>query len=243
MRRAPVAGPDLGVYAKALPLLVRNPSIIIIPLVMAVVGVFVGEVLTPLGGGAGSSLTASLANFMVLILKLFGLGAACMIADDAWRHGHASFERGWSEARRRGSELFMAGFGIAIVLSLVSFVAVLAGGLVALILSLVIVVFLIWAMPAAAVGGVPGGAALNVSIERVRETPLPAIVAAVVTMALLIGLIPFVEPRLFVLLAPYVGSLGIVYQLVDALLQAIVYGYVALIITKTYTDGAFGGRR
>ncbi len=36
MKRAPAAGLDLGVYAKAVPLLLRNPSIVVIPLLMAV---------------------------------------------------------------------------------------------------------------------------------------------------------------------------------------------------------------
>ena len=240
MRRAPVAGPDLSVYVKALPLLVRNPSIVVVPLMMAVLGVLVGEVLVGLGGGAAGGLTVSLAGFVLRIFELFGLGAACVIADDAWRHGRASFERGWSEARRRGSEILMAAFGIAIVLSLASFVAVLAGGAVALALAAIIVVFLIWTMPAAAIGGVPGGAALNASIERVRATPLPAIVAAVVAIVLLIEAVPLAGSYLFVLLAPYVGGLTIVDQLIDALLQAIAVGYIALIVTKTYTDVAFG---
>jgi hypothetical protein len=243
MRRAPVAGPDLGIYLRALPLLVRTPSIVVVPLMMAVLGILVGEVLAPLGGGIAGQLTGGLAGFLVFILELFGLGAACVIADDAWRHGRASFDRGWSEARRRGSELFMAAFGVAIVLSAASFVTPLFGALVADVLAAIAVVFLIWVMPAAAIGGVPGGAALGISIERVRETPLPAIVAAVVAIALLRVAVPYAAVNLFILVAPYGGSLSpIIFQLITALLQAIAMGYIALIVTKTYADVAFGRR-
>jgi len=41
MRRAPVPGLDLGVYAKAVPLLLRNPAIVVIPLLMGVIGVLI----------------------------------------------------------------------------------------------------------------------------------------------------------------------------------------------------------
>ncbi len=50
--------------------------------------------------------------------------------------------------------------------------------------------FLIWTIPAAAVGGIPGGAAIQVSIERVRAQPLPAILATVVALALLGYVVP-----------------------------------------------------
>ncbi|MDB5040893.1 MAG: hypothetical protein JWN27_1619 [Candidatus Eremiobacteraeota bacterium] len=242
MRRAPTAGPDLGVYVQAIPLLVRNPSIIVIPLLMAVIGVLMGLVLSPYGGGGIGQATTGLAGFILQMLQLFGLGAACVIADDAWRNGHASFERGWSEARRRGSDLLMAALGVAIVTSLAQFVAVLVGSLIALVLGLVIYVFLIWAMPAAAVGGIPGGAAIGVSVERVRETPVPAVLTAIIAFALTYVTVRYASPYLTQLLLPYLGGATIVNSLIDALLRAIAAGYIALIVTRTYTGTAFTRR-
>src|ERR1700730_6678333 len=115
MRRAPGAGPGPGVYAAAVPLLLRNPSIIVIPLLMAVIGVLVGLALAPSSGGIAGGLTAGLGGFLVILLELFGLGAACVIADDAWRHGRASFDDGWNEARRRGGEILFAALGMTFV--------------------------------------------------------------------------------------------------------------------------------
>jgi hypothetical protein len=237
-----MAGPDLGVYVQAIPLLARNPSIIVIPLLMAVIAVLIGLVLSPYGGGGIGAATTGLAGFVLQLLQLFGLGAACVIADDAWRDGHASFERGWSEARRRGSEILMAALGVAIVTSLAQFAGVLVGAWIALALSVVIYVFLIWAMPAAAVGGIPGGAAIGVSVERVRATPVPAVLTAIIALALTIYAVPYASMYLTQLLLPYIGSATIVIPLIDALLRAVAYGYIALIVTKTYTGTAFTRR-
>jgi hypothetical protein len=237
-----MAGPDLGVYVQAIPLLARNPSIIVIPLLMAVIAVLIGLVLSPYGGGGIGQATTGLAGFVLQLLQLFGLGAACVIADDAWRNGHASFERGWSEARRRGSEILMAALGVAIVTSLAQFAGVLVGAWIALALSVVIYVFLIWAMPAAAVGGIPGGAAIGVSVERVRATPVPAVLTAIIALALTIYAVPYASMYLTQLLLPYIGSATIVIPLIDALLRAVAYGYIALIVTKTYTGTAFTRR-
>jgi hypothetical protein len=240
MRRAPAAGPDLSVYARAIPLLARNPSIIVIPLLVAVIGILLAQVLSPLGSGGIAQTTGGLAGFILRMLQLFGLGAACVIADEAWRHGSASFERGWTEARRRGSDLLMAALGVAIVESLGSYAGVLVGQWIGYALALLILVFLVWAMPAAAIGGIPGGAAIGVSVERVRENPVPAVIAGIVTLLLLLFAVPFVTVKLIELLIPYVPSFGsIVALLINAVIRAIAIGYIALIVTKTYTDAAF----
>ena len=54
MRRAPAPALDLGVYVKAVPLLVRNPAIIVIPLLMAVIAVLVNEMEAVLDQASGS---------------------------------------------------------------------------------------------------------------------------------------------------------------------------------------------
>jgi hypothetical protein len=242
MRRT--AGPDvdLSVYAKAVPLLVRNPAIVVVPLLMAVIGVFLQlTLLQSYGGGALGSLTGQLASFVVILLELFGLGAACIIADDAWRHGRASFEKGWSEARIRGGEILFAALGFTLLLAVAQYAGSILGPL-ALVLMVLVVVFLIWAIPAAAVGGVPGGAAIQTSIDRVRGAPLPAVIAAIVTVALLAIGVPILSVYLSTWI-PLLHSSLIVNLLVGALLQGIAVGYIALVLTKTYTDAAFGTRR
>jgi hypothetical protein len=252
MRGAPAGGIDLSVYARAVPLLVRNPAIVVIPLLMAVIGVLVGMMTSVSGGGLIGGTTSGLAGFIVILLQLFGLGAACIMADDAWRHGKASFENGWSEARRRGSDLLMGALGVTLLFAVAQYAGALLASLVpfslfgfnvvALALTVAAAVFLIWAIPAAAVGGVGGGASIQASIDRVRAAPGAAIVAAVVAFVLLQIAVPYAATWLWVQIAPYIGASFIVALLLEALLQAIVLAYIALFITKTYTDGAFTRR-
>lgn len=234
MRRSPLPGVDLGVYAAALPLLVRNPAIVVIPLLMLVVGVLIGQLFP--GGGLGG-----FANLFTILLSLFGLGAACIMADDAWRHGRASFESGWSDARRRAGDIFMAALGVTLLITVAQFVGSFLGAL-ALLLVAAVAIFLIWTVPAAAIGGIPGGAAIQVSIDRVRSTPLPAAIAAVVSV-LLIFCARLAAINLAAAIGPSTGDAVIVEALIGALLQAIAIGYIALVLAKTYADSAFRAPR
>ncbi len=241
MRRAPAPDVDLSVYAKAVPLLLRNPAIVVVPLLMAVIGVFLQlMMMTSRGGGALGPLTGQLASFIAMMLELFGLGAACIMADDAWRHGRASFEKGWADARDRGGDILFAALGFTLLLSVAQYLGSLLGVL-ALALIVLVVVFVLWSIPAAAIGGIPGGAAIQVSIDRVRGAPLPAVISAIVTVALAIAV-----PVLSGYLAGWIPLLHeslIANLLVSALLQGIAVSYVALVLTKTYAEAAFGTRR
>jgi hypothetical protein len=243
VRRAPAPALDLGVYVKAVPLLVRNPAIIVIPLLMAVIAVLVGMVTSVSSGGFIGGTTSGLAGFIVTLLQLFGLGAACLMADDAWRNGKASFDQGWSEARRRGGDILLTALGVTLIFSVAQYAGILIGNAyVGWILAFVVAVFLIFSIPAAAVGGVPGGAGIQASIDRVRAEPLPAILATIVTFALLRFAVPYLTLQLWTVLAPSIGDITIVYALIGALLQAVVIGYNALVLTKIYTDAAFTRR-
>ena len=105
-----------------------------------------------------------------------------------------------------------------------------------------VVVFLIWTIPAAAIGGVPGGAAIQASIDRVRGAPLPAVIAAIVSVLLLWIGVPILSAYLSAWIPPLRESL-IANLLAGALLQGIAVSYVALVLSKTYADAAFGTRR
>ena len=79
-------------------------------------------------------------------------------------------------------------------------------------------------------------------VHRSRANPLPAAIATVVTVV-----VAFVLPALFTawLLGaefPFLATIPLVASLIGALVQAIGLSYVALIITKTYTDAAFTRR-
>jgi hypothetical protein len=241
VKRAPLLGIDVTVYATALPVLVRNPSIIVVPLLMAVIGVLLTVVMTPFSSGGIGSMTLGLAQLVVFMLTLFGLGAACVIADDAWRHGRASFDRGWVETRRRGSDILMAAVGFGLLVTVGLYVTQLLG-LIGYLLTAAIIVFLIWTIPAAAVGGIPGGASIQVSIDRVRSSPLPAVLATIVALVLLGLAVPIAANWLATLLLTWTYGSILVERLIAAVLQSIAISYIALIITKTYTDAAFSRR-
>jgi hypothetical protein len=236
-------GVDLLMYLRALGLLVRNPSIIVIPLLMAVIGVLLAQVSGVSGGGAFlGGVTGGIASFIQLLLELFGFGTACIIADAAWRNGRASFDASWEEARRKGGEILVAALGFTFVL----YVAQYAGSLVGvfgLIVVAAAIFFLLYTIPAAAIGGVPGGAALQVSIDRARSNPLPTIITAVVAVAALLYIPIGVASLLALLVAPVTfASYTLVVALIGAVAQAITIAYLALIVTKTYTDISFGRR-
>ena len=240
MRRSPLPGVDLGVYVRAVPLLLRNPSIGVVPLLMAVVAVLIGQLTSPYGGGMLTVATGGIGALIALLLQMFGLGTACIIADDAWRHGRASFDRGWEDARRRTPDILMASIGFTLLLGVAQYVGALLNlGLIALGLAAVVFFFLIWTLPAAAVGGIPGGAAIQVSIERVRSSPMSAAAVAVVSVAVVLLLYVFVPVALDEMLFPYVPLTPITMALIAALFHAIAIAYIAAVITKTYTDRAF----
>ena len=240
MKRSPLAGIDLSIFPRAVLLLVRNPSIILPPLLTSMVGVLMARVLTP-GVVDPAGLTTGLGGLIVILIELFGLGAACVIADDAWRHGRASFDDGWTEARRRGGDILVAAIGIAFILAVAQYTALLIGPF-SLALTAAAIYFLIWTIPAASVGGIPGGAAIQVSIERVRANPLPAALVAVVAVAVAFFVPAYATAIVDALVFSYAVGTSLISALIGALIRSIAFAYVALVITKTYTDTAFSRR-
>ena len=241
MKQSPLAGFDLTVYPRALLLLVSNPSIVLVPLLTTLLGVLMARVISPDQYGL-SGVTNGLGGLIVQLIELFGVGVACIMADDAWRHGRSSFEGGWTEGQRKGGELLVSAIGITLILAVAQYAGLLLGTVLSLLLMAVASYFLIWTIPAAAVGGIPGGAAIQVSIDRVRANPLPAALVTVVTVFVAFFAPVAITSWLEVSLFSYLPRLPLVASLIGALIQAIALSYVALIITKTYTDAAFTRR-
>lgn len=239
MRRSPGRGVDLRPYGSAVVLLLRNPAIVVVPLLALVVGVLIGEVIAPSGRGLVGTLTASIAQLIAILFAMAGLGSACIMGDEAWRRGHASFDSAWVETQRKAGEILNAAIGVTFVVFIAQYAGALIPG-VGLILIALAVYFLIWAIPAAAVGGIPGGAAIQVSIDRVRSAPLASAIATVVTLLFIFYLAPLAAGALTGALAGGVlYASPIVTALIGAVLQAIAVAYVALVLTKIYTDIAF----
>jgi len=234
-------GVDPLMYIRAVGLLVRNPVIMVVPLLMAIIGVFVAQLDGGAGGGGGFSI-AGITGFLVLLLQLFGFGTATIMADQAWRRNRTSFDDGWTEARQKGRDILFAALGFTFVLSIAGFAGRLVGFL-ALFIYAAAVFFLIYTIPAAAIGGVPGGAALQVSIERARANPIPTVVVTVVAVGVYFLFNLILAPFLIGTIAPLAfQSANLIASLIGAVFQSIVIGYIALIVGKTYSDVSFGNR-
>lgn len=238
VRRSPAPAVDLGVYFAAIPVLLRNPTIIVVPLLMAVAGVLIGQLLGHSGGTVGGALTGGLAQLVVYLLQFFGVGAACIIADDAWRHRFASFDRGWEETSRRSGDILWAAIGFTLLLSVAAYAGTLLGPL-SIVLMALAAYFLIWTLPAAALGGAPGGLSIQVSVDRVRSNPLTAAITLVASFACIL-LFGYLAGRIALLFPPTAPE--IVAPLIGALTEAIAFGYIATILAKTYTNVSFGHR-
>lgn len=223
-------------YLQAIPLLLRNPALLLAPLFTGVLGVLVQE----FGGGPSGDVLGGLSNsilsLLIFLFNCFGLGISVIIADNIWRSGKGSFEDGWEQGRRKAGDIFMAALG----LNFIVYIALQIGSFIHPILGEALFVlaffFLIYTIPAAAIGGVPGFMALNTSIERVRENYLPAIGLAVCFVVLYwaVG---------SVLIPVYTVQLGISAFLISAAFRAVVLGYFALVLARSYTNVAFVRRR
>ena len=222
----------LRTFGEAIPLLFRNPALLLAPLFTGVLGVLLEQF-----GGASpsndvlSSLSGSIMQLLVFLFDCFGLAISVIIADRVWRSGKGSFEEGWEEGRRKAGDIFVAALGlnflIYIALQLGSFISACVGEA----LFLIAFFFLIYTIPAAAIGGVPGMMALNTSIERVRAN-YPVAIALAVCFILLYWAAGIVV-RFFTV------DFGVTSLLLTALVHAIALGYFSLVLARAYDSVSF----
>jgi hypothetical protein len=223
---------DFSVYLKAFAVFVRNPTVIVLPLLAGVIGVLVAEFSDVASGG----LIGSLTTFLVLLIQLFALGVSIIIADGGWRRGAVSFDDAWQDARRKSRDILFAAFGFTFVLSIAQYAGTIVGSGIGIVLLAIAMYALIYTIAASAIGGIPGGAAISVSIERVRSAPMAAALLTVVSLVLLFYVGNFIEAGIFGLLdvtSPLLGSV------LGAVIQAILTGYIAVVMAKVYADVSF----
>lgn len=240
--KQPLAGVDFSAYLKAFGHLVRFPALIVAPLLMTVVGVLVQQIFGNSGGVLGG-ITGGISGLLVFLLDSFGFGVAMIIADDIWRHGKGSFENGWEEGKRRGGGILLAAIGFNFILFVAGYAGSLIGPL-AIVLMAAAAFFFIYTIAAAAIGGIPGGAALQVSLERARANPVPTLVLLIVTLVVYVVLgTLFLPVWLSALLQPYnFTGTTIIDSLISAVTRAIALSYLALVTAKVYSDLSFGRR-
>jgi len=224
---------DVSIYGRALLYLGRNPSILAMPLLAAVIDMAVqygSGFFTDAAGGLGGGIFA----LIVQIVYLFAFGIATIQANGIARGHRTSFDEAWEDGRRKAGGILMAAIGFQFMTQVAAYIGqILNLGFVAILLQLAADFFLIYTIPAAAIGGLPGGLALSGSIRAVRSNVLSSIILAVVFVALFVYLPNFV--------VVYFGAnLGVIgSELALAGIRALVLAYLAFPFASTYDDIAF----
>ena len=99
--------------------------------------------------------------------------------------------------------------------------------------------FIIYTMPAAANGGIPGQAAINVSVEQARANPAPTILLTVVYV-LANNILPiFFAPWLLeTILTPFpqLAQYDLAILLIESLAIGVLMAYAAVMMAKVYND-------
>jgi hypothetical protein len=224
---------DFAMYLQAIPLLARHPSVFVMPLLAAVVDVLIGQVtpsLTDAVGGLGAGIFASL----VQLVYLWAFGVTIIQANNIWRNRRGTFDEAWEEGRVKFGGIALAAIGFLFVVWAAGFIGS-SFGLIGLLLELGAAFFLIYTIPAAAIGGLPGQLAISGSVRAVRANPLASAVLAGVFVVLWVVLVPSMLPYALVNLPP------LAWQLVAAAAKALVLGYLAFPFAKQYDEVAFRG--
>jgi hypothetical protein len=227
---------DLAMYLRAVPLLFRHISILAVPLLAAVVDVLIDQVsplLTDPTGGVGAGLLAML----IQLVYLWAFGIAIIQASNIWRGRRGSFDEAWEEGRAKFGGIVLAAIGFQFVVWAASYVGSFLAAALGLALGAVAAFFLIYTIPAAAIGGMPGSLAISASIRGVRANVAASLILAIVFFAVWYVLVPIGLPYLLQRLTP------LEWQLVMAVVRALALAYLAFPFAKQYDDVAFTGYR
>ncbi len=222
---------DLAMYAQALPLYARNLGVLFPPLIVALIAIGLDDfrqwLFSAINGNDGG-----LINLLVKVMLGFAFGISVIFADDAWRHGRASLPSAWADGRRKAGNILIAVIGFLFLTWIATYIGAISGnGYVAQALGALAVWAFIYSIPAAAIGGTPGGAALSASLQSARRQPLATAILVIISLIVWVGLTQYAVQWL-----PF-NEIG--NQIAVALLTAIALGYIALVVSKQYSDVAF----
>lgn len=222
---------DFSIYARGFSTLARNPIIIVFPLLAALFGLGLELLRHPLFdplGGNDFGILGAIAGLA------FGYAFALSIiaAETAWRGRKPTLSATWDEGKRKAGSILLAIVGFYFIYSVAAMVGGYIAPIASILLPLVALFFLIYTIPIAAIGGIPGAAALSASIERVRGN-FPA--AAVLTIVTILLYIYFLSYAGLYLTYPF----GAYADYVTLLLKAVVVGYLAVVFARQYDDVGF----
>ena len=222
---------DFSIYARGFSVLARNPVIIVFPLLAALFGLALellrGPLFDPLGGNDFGILGA-----IAGLAFGFAFALSIIAAETAWRGRKPTLSATWDEGKRKAGSILMAIIGFIFIYQVAAMLGGYIAPIVGILLQLVALFFIIYTIPAAAIGGIPGGAALSASIERVRGNYAGAAVLTIVAILLYIYLVAYAGVYLTYPLGAY-AAYGIL------VLKAIVVGYLAVVFARQYDDVGF----
>lgn len=230
MRRQQV---DLTIYFKAFGLLVRHPSIFVMPLLAAVVELLLTQVsylFTDPLGGSGSGIF----QMLVQLVYLWAFGVTIIQASAIWRGRRGAFDEAWEEGRAKFVGILFAAIGFQFVVWAASYIGSFFG-MLGLVLGAVAAFFLIYTIPAASIGGIPGTLALSQSVRAVRAAPVASLILALVFFAIWYLAVPMALPYLLVHLS------ATLWSFISAGARAIALAYLAFPFARQYDDVAFRG--
>jgi len=235
---------DFTPYTKGLEKLVRFPQIAVGPvlawvLVVVVVGAMSG------GGDVFGGVGLGFAGLLGQMIQSYGFALAIIGADAAWRRDRAPIDEAWNDASKKAGDILIAALGFQFCIFIAGIIGgmfgELFGGFAADLLKLLATYFLIYAIPAAAIGGIPGGASIQVSIDRTRANPLPTLAVVVAYWFLTAVAPPLLVGALNSLLIPVMGETAVaVSAIVDIGVFGVCNAYLAIVLAKVYSDISFG---
>jgi cation transport ATPase len=222
---------DLALYFQALPVYARNLGVLLPPLIAAGIGVGLRYASGPLFAGVGGAGYPIIA-FIIQILYGYAFAVSVIFADDAWRHGRGNLRSAWDQASRKAGNILISVIGFYFLIYVAGLVGGIGGPILSEALSALAVWAFIYSIPAAAIGGVPSGAAFSASLQAARRHPLATAILVIVSLIVWYGLAIYAPASI----GPYVSA-G--YDVAVVLLTAIALGYIALIVARQYADFAF----
>lgn len=229
--RSPVSGLDWKLYLEALPVYGRNLGVLLYPLIAAAIGLGIGYLGQWLSAPMGYAIMG-LFTYIALVIEGYGFALAVIFADDAWRHRRGNLRAAWDQGGRRAGDIFITIIGFYFLIYVAGLIGGIGGPYLSLALTIVAVWAFIYAIPAAAIGGIPAGGAFSASLQSARRHPLATAILTIVSYGVWIGLTRYA-------LSAIGGYLGAGYDAAQVLLAAVALGYIALVAARQYAALAF----
>ena len=225
-------GVDPTIYLRAFGVLAKNPVIALFPLLAALLEMLLqwlhGPLFDPLGGN-----DFGFTSLLVNLIDGFAFSLAIIAAETGWRGRKATFSATMDEGTRKAANILLATIGFFFILFAAGMIAsYLPVPYLDRLLIAAASFFLIYVFPAAAIGGIPGFAAISASIERVRANYVGAALLAVVALVLfyyVVGILAVYATLPLGLYAPY----GVL------LIKAVVLAYLAVVFARQYDEVGF----